>query len=171
MEVLQRESAKKDEAVVRLQSEKKNLLRASAAVGTLNLVNTYDEVKGRQKSRKMKTIRTSAEQALSFVKSFGLDVEKLVLTSQKEGKVIINLTDCPSISTGTENVEESYTGSESVAETLYLLEKFGVSDEFYHKLTMLHPELPRSYIVKAARRRASDTVELLTPVQDCHQLF
>ena len=37
LEVLQRESAKKDEAVVRLQSEKKNLLRASAAVGTLIL--------------------------------------------------------------------------------------------------------------------------------------
>ena len=55
-------------------------------------------MKGRQKSRKMKTIKTSAEQALSFVKSFGLDVEKLVLTSQKEGKVIINLKDCPSIS-------------------------------------------------------------------------
>ena len=36
-----------------------------------------------------------------------------------------------------------------------------MSDEFYHELTMLHPELPRSYKVKAARRRVSDTVEFL----------
>ena len=30
----------------------------------------------------------------------------------------------------------------SVDETLYLLEKFGVSDECYHELTMIHPNLP-----------------------------
>ena len=30
----------------------------------------------------------------------------------------------------------------SVDETLYFLEKFGVSDECYHELTMIHPNLP-----------------------------
>lgn len=45
-------------------------------------------------------------------------------------------------------------------ETLYLLEKFGVSDECYHELTMLHPNLPRSYKVKNARSSVSAAVDI-----------
>ena len=56
---------------------------------------------------------------------------------------------------------DSTSNSESISETLYLLEKFGVSDECYHELTMIHPQLPRSYKVKATRRDISSSVELL----------
>ena len=56
---------------------------------------------------------------------------------------------------------EQTTEPESVSETLYLLEKFGVSDECYHELTMLHPSLPQSYKVKAVRNDISQNVELL----------
>ena len=34
---------------------------------------------------------------------------------------------------------------------LYLLDKFGVSDSFYHQLSMIFPDLPRSYGIKKAR--------------------
>ena len=45
----------------------------------------------------------------------------------------------------------------------YLLEKFGVSDEFYHELSMLHPQFPRSYKVKGARKDISECIDL-TPL-------
>ena len=39
---------------------------------------------------------------------------------------------------------QTIPSSEALAQTLYLLERFGVSDEFYHELAMAHPSLPRS---------------------------
>lgn len=81
-----------------------------------------------------------------------------MLKSPQDHKVDINYGE-PSTSTGTCDV--STTEPECVSETLYLLEKFGVSDECYHELTMLHPKLPRSYKVKAVRNDVSHDVELL----------
>ena len=44
-----------------------------------NYGRTYDEVADRQKKRKVRVIKTAAEQALCFIESFGLSVEQLVL--------------------------------------------------------------------------------------------
>lgn len=82
-----------------------------------------------------------------------------MLKSPQDDKVDINYGDVPSTSTGI--CAKQTTEPESVSETLYLLEKFGVSDECYHELTMLHPSLPRSYKVKAVRNDISHNVELL----------
>ena len=32
---------------------------------------------------------------------------------------------------------------EKVQQVLYLLERFGISDQFYHELSMINPSLPR----------------------------
>ena len=45
-------------------------------------------------------------------------------------------------------------------ETLFLLERFGVSDECYHKMTQLFPRLPHSYEVKNERKDISQSIEL-----------
>ena len=61
-------------------------------------------------------------------------------------------------------------------QTLYLLERFGVSDKFYHELTQVrlkmflgaemhlcvqvYPELARSYQVKQARQETGKDIEL-----------
>ena len=42
----------------------------------------------------------------------------------------------------------------------FLLERFGVSDECYHEMTQLFPELPRSYVVKNERKEISQSIEL-----------
>ena len=49
----------------------------------------------------------------------------------------------------------------SIHETLSLLEKFGVSDEFYHELSMHHPSLARSYKVKQLRKELTSEVEVI----------
>ena len=91
--------------------------------------------------------------------TFGLTLEKVVLKSTNNSEVEINYSSPSSRS----NHEISVSQSECIDETLYLLEKFGVSDEFYHELSMLHPQLPRSYKVKGARKDISECIDL-TPL-------
>ena len=124
----------------------------------------YDEVADRQKKRKVRTIKTAAEQALCFIDSFGLSVEKVVLKSTNDEVVELNYSSSPlSLPTGTGGTD--LDADTSVDETLYLLEKFGVSDECYHELIMLHPNLPHT------RSRMLDRVcphQLI--FSDCHHI-
>lgn len=47
-----------------------------------------------------------------------------------------------------------------VDEMLFLLDCFGVSDEFYHELSMFHPSLPRSHLVKQRRTEISSNIPI-----------
>ena len=77
---------------------------------------------------------------------------KEVVSKSPDNTVEINYSS-PSSSAGCSG--DSTSNSESISE------KFGVSDECYHELTMIHPQLPRSYKVTATRRDISSSVELL----------
>ena len=66
-------------------------------------------------------------------------------------------------SSSSQSSSHSSTSSSSIKDVnqiLYLLDRFGISDQFYHELSMLHQELPRSYEVKKARAAISSNVEL-----------
>lgn len=56
----------------------------------------------------------------------------------------------------------SSDSSDDVCRTLYLLDRFGVSDQFYHELSMANPSLPRSYKVKETCSSINSQVELVT---------
>ena len=95
--------------------------------------------------------------------TFGLKLEKVVLKSANECEVEINYSSSSSRAVNTsESLEQIQPNHECIHEPLYLLEKFGVSDECYHELAMLHPQLPRSYKVKGARRDISNKIDLLS---------
>jgi hypothetical protein len=47
----------------------------------------------------------------------------------------------------------------STQDILYLLDKYGVSDKFYHEILMLTPSLSRSYKVKRLRKELSSVFE------------
>ena len=79
-----------------------------------------------------------------------------MLKSKDDSVVELNYSS-PSSPTDTATDPEQDT---SVDETLYLLEKCGVSDELYHELTMIHPNLPRSYKVKNIRSSVSSAVDI-----------
>ena len=74
---------------------------------------------------------------------------------------IVNLNYLCPPATGSESEEDEDDLPDTVKETLYLLERFGVSDECYHELAMLHPQLPRLYKIKNARRDITHEIELL----------
>lgn len=69
-------------------------------------------------------------------------------------------------STGTSNNEEEHSQEPSesestiIQEVLFLLEKFGISDECYHEMTMILPCLPRSYKVKQMRTDISNSIDI-----------
>ena len=52
-----------------------------------------------------------------------------------------------------EYAEENITqqDDENLEQLLFLLDKFCVSDELYHELTILYKDLPRSYLIKQMR--------------------
>ena len=70
----------------------------------------------------------------------------MLRSTEKHEVVNLNYL-CPP-ATGSESEEDEDDLPDTVKETLYLLERFGVSDECYHELAMLHPQLPRLYKIK-----------------------
>ena len=66
------------------------------------------------------------------------------------------------------SVQNSFTANTPTLQSLNLLERYGVSDEFYHELFMLFPELPRSYHVKRVRHDMSSLIEIETLLCQYH---
>jgi hypothetical protein len=114
------------------------------------------QVKAKQRSRKLKALKDRGECALWFAKSFGLDLTCIKFKDQTSDKNYTFNYDNPSapstsesIAEGLEEENESESISDSnVEKILFLLDKFFVSDEFYHELTIAYDDMPRSYLIK-----------------------
>ena len=89
----------------------------------------------RHQRRKLTEFGSAAESALWFAESFGLIPESLNVRTSESGEAIsVPLSDSMQSST----TPERRKVDEYVAlQTLYLLDRFGVSDEFYHELTQV----------------------------------
>ncbi len=165
---LKEDASKKAESLEKLANEKQHLIQSSVVAASLpfNYGKIHDHVGLRQQQRQVSKMRNAAEQALFFVHQFGFVLEKLVLvTTEKNKTVDINYISPPSpdMESSESQLDEEITEDlhDSVKETLYLLEKFGISDECYHELAMLNPQLPRLYKVKNARTDITHEIELV----------
>ena len=123
------------------------------------------------------------QRVIWFVETFGLDAQQLQLRSQETGEVIdldlASTTRNPNsnssysspastTNSASTSVQNSFNANTPTLQSLNLLERFGVSDEFYHELFMLFPELPRSYHVKRERRDMSSLIEIETLPSQYH---
>ena len=129
-----------------------------------NTSKKVDEVSPRQKRRKLNQFKSFAEKALWFAESFGLTPQSLTLNSAgTDEQYTLKLSEHGSSSSTQHTMIRSSTTipTASIHETLYLLEKFGVSDEFYHELSMRHPSLARSYKVKQLRKELTSEIEII----------
>ena len=82
----------------------------------------------------------------------------------------VSLSTSSSFSALTPEIESSQASSQqssnppdsssSVQQILYLLDSYGVSDDFYHELSMIQKSLPQSYTVKNLRTSLSSTVNI-----------
>lgn len=106
----------------------------------------------------MADFSTKTEQALWFAESFGITLDTLQGHTATGKPVVVKFGDCTPESTS--RVADTEAERDRVLQILYLLDKFGVGDAFYHELTMIDKSLPRSYSIKQARKEYNSRVEL-----------
>ena len=102
----------------------------------VNAGKSYDDLSSRQKRRKLAQFQRAADAALWFGESFGLVPAHMTVRSSVNDESLTiplggtspPLSDAPPV----REVDEF-----CAMQTLYLLDRFGVSDEFYHELTQV----------------------------------
>ena len=108
-----------------------------------------DEVQERQRRRKIARLKEATKKALWFSDTFNVDLLTVSFRTRTRGEHIgFTYSDDaskPSV--------EKIAPNDNVATILHLLDRFGVSDIFYHELSMINPSLPRSHVVKKERER------------------
>ena len=99
-----------------------------------------DELSSRQARRKIRDIAESVSKALHFLPSYGLTPDSLkVQISAGKGLSIALSPDSDS------------TDSCINLKVLFILDKYGMSDSFYHDLASIFPELTRCHRIKKTR--------------------
>ena len=179
----------KEQEVAVLQQAIEHLVQEREAENWEVMANSgkpIDEVSDCQKRRKLSKFKQSATKALWFAETFGLEVESITARMSNDGnELVIPLSsqgNHPSVVPATSTASTDRNSHSNVMQTLYLLERFGVSDEFYHELTQVrlkmfcgaelcvyyyfhlcvqvYPELARSYQVKQAWQATGKDIEL-----------
>jgi hypothetical protein len=120
-----------------------------------------DIPESKNKYRTLKSFMSRAEVGLWFSKSFGLKVENITVSELKTGK-IHNLNNEKKANSPTAQGFDSLSEMDKskVEKILFLLDKFCVGDNFYHEITMLVDDLPRSYLVKQRRDKLNKLCHL-----------
>lgn len=102
----------------------------------VNRGKRYDDLSSRQRRRKLSHFQRAADAALWFSESFGLIPTQLTVRSSfNDDSLTVPLSDTSPPLPDTPPVRE--IDKFCAMQTLYLLDRFGVSDEFYHELTQV----------------------------------
>ena len=121
-----------------------------------------DISEAKKKSRTLKTFMTRAQTALWFAKSFGLEVESIAMkeikTGSKHNATMASAEQQENTATGLDSLSEE----EKVEQILFLLDKFCVGDSFYHELSMLNDDLPKSYLIKQRQTQLNDMCHIIS---------
>lgn len=157
-------------------------LKSLSMTSPTNLGKPIDEVQERQRRRKLAMLKEGCKHALWFTDSFGLDLLHVVFRSRNSSEhVSLEFNTSPmgssssTLTTPSDNINtlvNSSNDQQKLLQIVYLLDRFGVSDVFYHELAMINPTLPRSYKVKRVREALSSNVELIRlpqPYKGCYR--
>ena len=130
------------------------------------------ELKTKQaQNRKLKQLKTRAQKALHFVQIFGLDLQLLKLKEPNGNQTFsINFNTSDNTSTaqqeshGKSKYETLHPDDKNTVESiLFLMDKFGVGDEFVHELSMAVEDFPiKSYLIKQCRSELNKQVKITT---------
>jgi len=101
-------------------------------------------VSSRQKRRQLHKLRDFTAKALLFYDSFGLTPENVTCSLSSGESLAIAVGDSASPS----GISPSITAEQrdGAKQVLYLLDRFGVSDEFYHELAQVSSWYVRTYL-------------------------
>ena len=131
---------------------------SEATVARRNDTKTVEEVSPRQARRKMSQFTSYVHQALWFSESFGLIPEYVHLRKTKSGSPVKVPFSPSNLRISSE--QPTADDHEKVLQTLYILDRFAVSDESYHELGTLSGTLPPLYKVKKARNIINESLEI-----------
>ena len=108
--------------------------------GVVNRGKIVENVSARQQRCKLSHFRSVSEAALWFANSFGLVVDQITThTVESKEQLTINFGSAsdsqvsPQLGRSSSRVVDDFCAMQ----ILYLLDRFGVSDEFYHELTQV----------------------------------
>ena len=139
------------------------------------------KVQNRQRRQKMAALKENTKEALAFTESYEVDLKSISFETRESQPKMITLNYTPAtINSGLESSSTHNTSlhstvtssisnspqlpqqncSQPIAEILYLLDTYGVSDDFYHELSMINTLLPRSHEVKKLRKFISSGIEI-----------
>ena len=121
-----------------------------------NKGKNIDDVSKRHARRKLNEFTTKAEQVLWFAESFGLELDSIQAHTLSGREVKIQLSKTAGSSVESDRTQDS----NKMKEILYLLDKFGVGDQYYHEMSMLDSSLPRSYKVKGLRTTLNESMDI-----------
>ena len=120
----------------------------------INKGKKIEDVSPRQARRKVAQVTTLSKQSLWFAHSFGLEPEFVRFRKvASQSPLTVQLDDHPESDIPSPPSQDNH---DRIHQVLYLLDKFAVSDEVYHELTVLSSDLPTSHRVKAARNDLND---------------
>ena len=174
-EEMKNELARKDEVIEELNSANEQLQSyvdcLAKSEGITYQGKKVSEVK--KKSRTLKCFVSCAKIALWFAESFGLEISSRNVvenSTRKVHTVSLSGNNTPSTRVGcndNEVCDESHgfdalsdNEKNKVEEILFLVDKFYVSNEFYHEVTMLNDSLPRSYLIKQRRDQLNKLISI-----------
>ena len=124
----------------------------------MNKGKKIDEVSPRQARRKVAHVTTLSKQALWFAHSFGLEPDFMQFRkAATHSPLTVHLSDDSRSDRPPQAIQND---KECILQVLYLV-KFAVSDELYHKLRMLCPDLPASNRIKRAHREINELLEYM----------
>ena len=115
------------------------------------------DISPRQLRGKLSQCKSFIQQALWFCESFGLCPEFIQLRKQHTGSPVKLTLNSPHNSTT--SPQPSNSDYESVHHALYILDRFAVSDESYHELSMAST-LPPLYKIKKARLILNSSLDI-----------
>ena len=152
------------EHALSLEKEKAEILDRELPSQSTACTNTkgqkrknWDEYSSRHKRRKLEDVSNKAKRALNDDQ---FQVEGVTLRNKDTGIVQFVET---SIAAETGNKENNPGCLEQV---LYTKERFGISDAAYHELSMVTPQLPRSWKLKQQSKSLNKQWDV-SPTPDC----
>ena len=104
-------------------------------------------------------IATDVSTALKFVEDECFAVKNVVLSNKETGEIM-------SVKEGgvTEIINEKIPEKDTTDRTLYIKDKYNLSNQAYHELAMVNPTLPRSCAIsKTAKELNSNCIIRATP--------
>lgn len=134
------EMADRQEEISTLRQVMEKMALERAAM--MNHGKTVEELSERHRRRKLSHFRNVAEAALWFAESFGLVPDKLTTHIATSGEQIsVHFGGGTSHSSPYPTTTTRIPDEFCAMQTLYLLDRFGVSDEFYHELTQVEQHI------------------------------